>query len=87
MTTQDIAGKIIAHLKGEISETQLVDWAENAVVKVVESDIEQPNEQVLLDILMYIGAGDNPDFPLTWEILSGFLEQLGTRVQVVAEMI
>ena len=34
---------------------------------------------------MYIGAGDTPGFPLTWEVLSGFLDTLGMKVRVIAE--
>ncbi len=85
MTTQEaVVEKILAHLNGQLSERDLVYWAENAYVDLVESNGEIPNEQAVLDILMYIGAGDSPGFPLTWEVLSGFLEQLGTRIKVTA---
>jgi hypothetical protein len=55
------------------------------VVELTESDVEIPNEQAVLDILMAVGAGDSPGFSLTWEALSGFLDRLGVRVRVTAE--
>ncbi len=86
MSIQDVViGKILAHLNGQLSERDLVHWAEDAYVGLVESSGEIPNEQAVLDTLMYIGAGDSAGFPLTWEVLSGFLEQLGTRVKVTSE--
>ncbi|MBC7814067.1 MAG: hypothetical protein H7175_23135 [Burkholderiales bacterium] len=86
MITQElVVGKILAHLNAELSETELVHWAEDALVTLVESDIDEPNEQMILDTLMYIGAGDTPGFPLTWSVLSAFLEKLGTKVRIVTE--
>jgi len=86
MITQEmVVQKILAHLNGALSETELVHWAEDAFVLLTESNADIPNEQAVMDALMYIGAGDSPGFPLTWEVLSGFLEQFGTRVRVVSE--
>jgi hypothetical protein len=86
MITQEIVvQKILEHLNGTLSEIELVHWAENAFVSLTKSDTDIPNEQIVLDTLMYIGAGDSPGFPLTWEVLSGFLEQLGTRVRIISE--
>lgn len=86
MITQDVvANKILAHLNGDLTETELVHWAEDAIVTLTESDVDVPGEDTLLDVLMYLGAGDTPGFPLTWAVLSDFLARLGTRVRVVAE--
>jgi hypothetical protein len=86
MITQEmVVQKILAHLNGDMSESDLVHWAEDAFVTLTESDEDVPNEQVVMDALMYIGAGDTPYFPLTWEVLSDFLEQLGTKVRVIPE--
>lgn len=82
ITQETVVDKILAHLNGQLAERDLIRWAEDAYVELVESSSTIPNEQVILDVLMYIGAGDSPGFPLTWEVLSGFLEQLGTRVKV-----
>jgi hypothetical protein len=83
ITREVVVQQILAHLNGELSEHELVHWAENAFITLSESDDEQPDEALMLDILGYLGAGDSPGFPLTWTTLSDFLEQLGTRVRVV----
>jgi len=45
MITQElVVGKILAHLNAELSETELVHWAEDALVTLVESDIDEPND-------------------------------------------
>ncbi len=84
MITQDVVvEKILAHLNHQITEAELVQWAEEALVKVFESDADIPNEEAILDVLTYLGAGDTPGFPLSWSVLSEFLERFGVRVQVV----
>lgn len=85
ITQETVVEKILTHLNGQLSERDMVHWAEDAYVDLVESDGEISNEQAVLDALMYIAAGDSSGFPLTWEVLSGFLEQLGTRVKVTPE--
>jgi hypothetical protein len=85
ITQETVAQKIIAHLNGEITEKELIHWAEDAFVIFSESDADIANEKQVMDALMYIGAGNSPGFPLTWEVLSGYLEQLGTKVRVIAE--
>ncbi len=85
ITQETIARKILAHLNGDLTEIELVHWAEDAFVELTESDQDLPNEETLLDILGYLGAGDAPGFPLTWAVLSDFLARLGVRVRVVSE--
>lgn len=80
-----LARQILAYLNGEISESDLVRWAEDEFIALSEAQSELPDESLLLDILGYLGAGDTTDFPLTWGVLSDFLESLGTRVKVVAQ--
>lgn len=84
MITHDVVvEKILAHLNHQLSEAELVRWAEDALVQVTESDMDIPNEETILDVLTYLGAGDTPGFPLSWSVLSAFLERLGVRVKVV----
>ena len=86
MITQEmVANKILDYLNGRIDQTTLVHWAEDALFTFSESDEDIPNEKTLMHVLGYVGAGDSAGFPLTWDILSGFLEQLGVRVRVVGE--
>ena len=83
--TNSVASKILAYLNGELGEDDLIQWSEDSLVGIIESDEDIVNEDVLMDILGYIGAGDTPNFPLTWAMLSGFLDKLGVRVRIVAE--
>ncbi|PJF31000.1 MAG: hypothetical protein CUN51_05845 [Candidatus Thermofonsia Clade 1 bacterium] len=85
ITKEAVAQQLWGYLNGRLSEAELVAWAEASFVQLSESDADMPDEALLLDILGYIGAGDTPDFPLTWAILSDFLAQLGVRVRVIAE--
>lgn len=82
ITRTDVIEKLRAHLSGDLTETQLVVWAEDAFVALSESDEPHKDEALLLDILGYIGAGDAPGFPLTWTVLSTFLDRLGAKVKV-----
>ena len=86
MITQEVvAQKILDYLNGELDLTTLVHWSEDTLFALSESDEDVPNEQALMRVLGYLGAGDSADFPLTWEMLSQFLEQLGTKVRVIGE--
>ena len=86
ITQKLVVSKILAHLNGELTETELVYWAEDALVTLFESDADVPNEDAVIDVLTYIGAGDTPGFPLTWAVLSEFLARLGAQVRVVADV-
>ncbi len=85
MITQEIlAAKILDCLNGQLSLAELVHWAEDAIVEFTESDERPPNANTVWDVLLYLGAGDSPDFPLTWEVIRDTLERLGRPVQRVA---
>ncbi|MBV7328157.1 hypothetical protein KFU94_07830 [Chloroflexi bacterium TSY] len=82
ITREILRNKLLAYLNGQMSLATLVDWAENTFV-----DAELgPDEDVdmLNDILAYLAAADTAQFPLTWEISSGFLKRLGVSVRVLA---
>ncbi len=86
MITQDaVVEKILAHLNHELSESELVQWAEDALLMVLGSDVDAPNEDALLDTLTYLAAADSPGFPLSWAVLSAFLERFGVKVRVVTD--
>lgn len=87
ITQESVVQKILDYLNVKIDLATLVHWSEDALYSISEADEEIPNEAAIMHVLGYIGAGDTPHFPLTWEILTGFLEQLGTKVHVVSESI
>jgi hypothetical protein len=86
ITQETVVEKILAHLNGDLTELELVHWAEDALFELTESDQDVPNEDPIIDILAYLGAGDTPGFPLSWSVLSGFLGQFGVKVRVVASV-
>jgi hypothetical protein len=85
MVTQEVlADKILAYLNGDLALTELVQWTEDAIVTFTESDTRPPNADAVWDALLYVGAADSADFPLTWEVIKEMLERLGRPVQRVA---
>ena len=84
ITRQAVLDKLNAYLNGDIQLAELVDWAETALIEPRFS--EDGDADLLMDILMYLGAADTRGFPLTWEVLSNFLNRLGGRARVVVEV-
>lgn len=83
VTRSQVVRQIMAHLNMELTEADLVQWADEALVTLLESDTEEAHEQALLDVLTYLAAGDSPGFPLSWSVLSGLLGKVGVTVRVV----
>lgn len=84
MTRQIILDQLDAYLNHQMTLASLVDWAEKALVEPefpADEDVD-----LLMDVLMYLGAADSRGFPLTWEVLSDFVTRLGGRARVVVEL-
>jgi hypothetical protein len=84
ITHQTILDQLNAYLKHQITLADLVNWAETALIEPEIPDGE--NADLLMDILMYLGAADSRGFPLTWEKLSEFVERLGGSLRVSVEV-
>jgi len=80
VTQEKLAAKILDYLNGQANLNQLVTWAEDAIVTFTESNMRPANADEIWQVLLYIGAGDTPDFPLTWEVIKGFLERLNRPI-------
>ncbi len=81
ITRQTASEKLLAYLNNAITLAELVDWAEGALVEGgfgPDDDID-----MLMDIVMYLAAGDSQYFPLTWDACQDFMRRLGTPVKVV----
>jgi hypothetical protein len=81
ITRQRVSEKLFSYLNGDLTLAELVDWAENCMVTggfTPDEDIDR-----LVDIVMYLAGADTAYFPLTWEVCSDFMNQLGTPVKVV----
>ena len=84
ITHQVVLDKLTAYLNRQMTLAELVDWAEKALIEPDIPDDEDAN--LLMDVLMYLGAADSRGFPLTWERLSDFVERLGGSVRVIVEV-
>ena len=55
MITQElVVEKILAHLNGELSDVELVGWAEDALLTFVERETEVDGEEAIMEALMYL---------------------------------
>jgi len=79
VTRQITADKIADYLHGKLSQAQLVDWAENAVMNAqfYPTDVE-----LLSDIVGRVGLADVAEFGLRWQDCEEFLRRLGYRAIV-----
>jgi hypothetical protein len=80
ITRQIVIDKLLDYLNHRIALAELVDWAETSLIDTAFEP--EKDTTLLMDVLTYLGAADTPDFPLTWDVLSEFLDHLGARVQV-----
>lgn len=80
---QIVAEKLTAYLKGRVSQAELVDWAERALM---EEEFDEGEVELLSDIVGRLGLADVAEFGLRWEDCESFLRRLGyrTRVEVTA---
>ena len=82
--SQDIVtSTILAHVNGHIALADLVAWAEDALIQVLESDADAADEALLIRILGTIAAGDSAEFIPNSEVLLSFLKDLETAAQSV----
>ena len=79
ISTKIVAEKLSAYLHHELQLTELVDWAENAMM---EGDFEDGNYETLCDIISRLGVADVKAFGLTWEDCEQFLNKLGYKVNI-----
>jgi hypothetical protein len=71
------------YLNQQLTLSELVTWAENALIE--PSIPEDEDAEIIMDTLTYLGAADTRGFPLTWDILSQFIQRLGGSVRVFVE--
>jgi len=83
VTKKAVADKIAAYLHHEMALSQLVDWAENAMM---EGTFGERDAGILSSVVARLGVADVRAFGLSWEDCEQLLRQLGfaARVEVVA---
>jgi len=80
ITRQNVAQMLIDYLHHHITLTELVDWAELAMM---EADFDARDFETLRDIVSRLGLADVKAFGMTWEDCEDFLSQLGYQAKVV----
>jgi hypothetical protein len=79
VTRRMVAQKLADYLRHRISLSELVDWAESAMM---EADFEAQDMSLLRDIVSRLGLADVRAFGITWEDCEDYLSRLGYRVSV-----
>jgi hypothetical protein len=79
VTRKTVAEQLIAYLHGSLSQSELVDWAENTLM---EANFEERDVDLLADIVGRLGLADVAEFGLRWEDCENFLRKLGYRARV-----
>lgn len=80
ITRQIVADKIAEYLHGKLSQAELVDWAERAIM---EADFDEVDVDLLTDIVGRLGLADVAEFGLRWQDCEEFLRKLGYRAKVI----
>jgi len=83
ITKQTVVDKIAAYLRHDLTLTDLVSWAEGAMMDGEFDDREAP---AISDVVARLGLADVRAFGLTWEDCEQLLRKLGytARVDIVA---
>ncbi len=79
---QDVVNKLTDYLNHRLSLTELVDWAEEAMMA---GDFAGKDWKTVRDIVARIGVADVRAFGLTWEDCEKSLNSLGyqTKVEII----
>ena len=83
ITKKTVADQIAAYLRHEITQAQLVDWSESALL---DGEFAEHDAKALASVVARLGVADVRAFGLAWEDCETLLRQLGfaPRVEVVA---
>ena len=82
ITKQTVADRIAAYLRHDITQAQLVDWAENALM---EGEFAEKDAATISAVVSRLGVADVRAFGLTWTDCEQLLGQLGfsARIEIV----
>ena len=82
ITKQAVADRIADYLHHRITQAQLVDWAENAMM---DAEFDERDTAVVSAVVARLGVADVRAFGLTWADCEELLVRLGfaARVEIV----
>jgi hypothetical protein len=79
ITRHATANKLSDYLREKVSQADLVDWAERAMM---DAEFEPADADLLADIVGRLGLADIAEFGLRWQDCEDFLRRLGYRATV-----
>lgn len=82
ITKKIIADKLLAYLQHRMPLTDLVDWAEQNLMK---GDYEDDNFHTIRNTLSQLGVADVKAFGLEWKDCEVIMEKLGFKLEVKAQ--
>jgi hypothetical protein len=80
---QIVAKKLLSYMQHKINLSQLVDWAENAVM---EGRYQENEYKLLSEVLGKLGLADVKAFGLLWDDCIELMHTLGYKVKVDATL-
>ena len=78
-----VGTKLLSYLQHKISLNELIDWAENAIMK---SNFKSKEAKPLREVLGKIGVADVKMFGLSWEECEKLMRQLGYKLKIQASL-
>jgi len=84
ITKQQLAVNLLNYLQHKTSLSELVDWAENALM---EGEIQDEDPHVVRDILARLGLADVREFGLYWEDCDSMMRKLGYVLKIDAGLV
>jgi hypothetical protein len=79
ITKQTVADKIAAYLHHRITQAELVDWAENALM---DGEFLEEDATTIAGVVSRLGVADVRAFGLTWSDCEELLARLGFTARV-----
>ena len=83
ITRQAVADQIAAYLHHRVTQAELVDWAENALM---EGEFTEEDAATIAGVVSRLGVADVRAFGLTWADCEELLARLGfsARIEISA---
>ena len=84
ITKQQLAINLLNYLQHKTNLSDLVEWAENAMM---EGDIQGEDPAVVRDILARLALADVKSFGLFWEDCNDMMQRLGYVLRIDAGLV
>lgn len=79
ITKQTVADRFAAYLHHRITQAELVDWAENALM---QGEFAEEDAVIIAGVVSRLGVADVRAFGLTWADCEQLLTQLGFSARI-----